>query len=87
MEAERSSAPLFQPLKMGDQTFPNRIVMAPLTRMRCDLPGMAGSVPNDLIVEHYRKRADQCALIVSEATWISPEGDCFPGSPGIVTYA
>jgi NADH:flavin oxidoreductase / NADH oxidase family len=40
-----SSQPLSAPVKMGDLLLSNRIVMAPLTRMRADNPG---HVPNDL---------------------------------------
>ena len=72
---------------MGDLELPNRLVMSPLTRMRCDEPGMKGGIPNDLMVEYYAKRADQSAFIIAEVAWVSPEGDCFPRSPGIVTPA
>lgn len=41
---------LFKPLKIGDITIPNRIVMAAMTRMRCD---KNAKVPNDLMAEYY----------------------------------
>jgi|GEM_PF-4854871 len=40
-----SLQPLFTPVKMGDLLLPNRIVMAPLTRMRIDT-GIRHLVPN-----------------------------------------
>ena len=56
--------------------------MAPLTR------GRAGDarVPNDLMVEYYRQRAD-AGLIISEATAISAEGFGWGGAPGDYTDA
>jgi len=70
---------LFEPLTLGDLTLPNRIVMAPLTRMRATAPG---DVPNDLMLEYYRQRAG-AGLIVSEGTQISPIGKGYMDTPGI----
>ncbi len=69
---------LFQPLKLGAITAPNRILMAPLTRGRAD----PGFVPNEMMVEYYRQRAS-AGLIISEATGISVEGLGWPNAPGI----
>ena len=44
---------LFSPVTLGDLELANRVVMAPLTRMRAGTSG----APNDLIVEHYAQRA------------------------------
>jgi N-ethylmaleimide reductase len=46
-------ATLFSPLQIGAIQISNRIVMAPLTRMRAG----AGSVPTALNAEHYAQRA------------------------------
>lgn len=70
---------LFEPLTLGDLILPNRIVMAPLTRMRATSPG---DVPNDLMLEYYRQRAG-AGLIVSEGTQISPIGKGYMDTPGI----
>ena len=60
---------LFTKITIGGQELQNRIVMAPLTRGRCD----EGSVePNDLMKEYYTQRAS-AGLIISEATAISEE--------------
>jgi 2,4-dienoyl-CoA reductase-like NADH-dependent reductase (Old Yellow Enzyme family) len=69
---------LFDPLKLGPYTLPNRILMAPLTRSR------AGSerVPNGLMAEYYAQRAS-AGLILSEATSVTPMGVGYADTPGI----
>ncbi len=42
----------------------------------------AGNVPTDLTVQYYEQRAT-AALIITEATQISPEGVGYPNTPGI----
>ncbi len=71
---------LFSPLTLGELELPNRLVMAPLTRLRS---GEAG-VPGPLVAEHYRQRAS-LGLIVSEGTYPTPAGRAYPGQPGLVT--
>jgi N-ethylmaleimide reductase len=70
---------LFSEEKLGALTLPHRIVMAPLTRSRSSQPG---DIPNDLNVEYYRQRAS-AALIITEATQITPEGKGYAFTPGI----
>ena len=69
---------LLTPLQLGAYTLKNRIIMAPLTRMRAD----ANLVPTDLIVEYYRQRSS-AGLIITEATQISRLGQGYPTTPGI----
>lgn len=71
---------LFSPLTLGELELPNRLVMAPLTRLRSGENG----VPGPLVVEHYRQRAS-LGLIVSEGIYPSPAGRSYPGQPGLVT--
>ena len=71
---------LFSPLSLGELELSNRLVMAPLTRLRSGKEG----VPGPLVVEHYRQRAS-LGLIISEGTYPSPAGRSYPGQPGIVT--
>jgi N-ethylmaleimide reductase len=71
---------LFSPMSLGELELPNRLVMAPLTRVRSGKEG----VPGPLVVEHYRQRAS-LGLIVSEGTYPSHAGRGFPGQPGLVT--
>jgi N-ethylmaleimide reductase len=70
---------LFKPLQLGALTLPNRVIMAPLTRLRSIEPG---DVPTPLMAEYYTQRAD-AGLIISEATHISPQGKGYAGAPGI----
>ena len=72
-------AKLFTPLRLGDLTLPNRIVMAPLTRNRA-LP--EGDVPYELHAEYYAQRAS-AGLIITEATQITQEGKGYIQTPGI----
>jgi N-ethylmaleimide reductase len=74
-----SAQPLFTPLRMGDLDPPNRIVMAPLTRMRAE---PIDHVPTALQAEHYAQRAS-AGLIVAEATAISPDGFGYADTPGL----
>lgn len=71
---------LFSPLTLGELELPNRLVMAPLTRVRSGKEG----VPGPLVVEHYRQRAS-VGLIVSEGVYPTPAGRSYPGQPGLVT--
>jgi len=64
---------------MGDLLLPNRIVMAPLTRMRAANPG---HVPTDLHAEYYAQRAS-AGLIIGECTEISPEAYGWADTPGL----
>ncbi|BCW18285.1 alkene reductase [Arthrobacter sp. NtRootA9] len=71
---------LFSPLTLGELELPNRLVMAPLTRVRSGEEG----VPNALVAEHYRQRAS-LGLIVSEGTYPSAGARSYAGQPGIFT--
>jgi N-ethylmaleimide reductase len=71
--------PLFTPVRFGDLDLPNRIVMAPLTRMRA---GSTDHVPTALQAEYYAQRASS-GLIVAEATAISPDGFGWADTPGL----
>lgn len=73
---------LFTPVRLGALEAPNRIVMAPLTRMRAG----PGRVPTALMAEYYAQRT-AAGLIVSEATAISQQGTGCPNAPGIYTIA
>lgn len=69
---------MFTPIKLGAIELKNRLVMAPLTRMRA----IAGHVPNPLAKTYYAQRAS-AGLIITEATQISPLGMGYPATPGI----
>ena len=70
---------LFQPYRVGPYNLPHRIVMAPLTRSRARQPG---NVPGPLNACYYAQRAS-AALIISEATQVSMQGQGYAWTPGI----
>jgi len=75
-----SDQPLFTPVRMGGLDLPNRIVMAPLTRMRA---GSIDHAPTGLQAEYYAQRAS-AGLIVAEATAISPDGFGWADTPASI---
>ena len=72
---------LFEPVKMGTQTLKNRIIMAPLTRLRAVEPG---DVPTALASEYYAQRSG-AGLVITEATQVSFQAKGYAGAPGIHT--
>jgi N-ethylmaleimide reductase len=71
---------LFTPLQLGALCIPNRIIMAPLTRMRAG----SGNIPTALNAKYYAQRAT-AGLIIAEGTAVSPQGQGYPSAPGIYT--
>lgn len=69
---------LFTPVQVGAYKLPNRMVMAPLTRMRAE----KGNVPTELNATYYAQRTS-AGLIISEATQVSQQGYGYAYSPGI----
>jgi 2,4-dienoyl-CoA reductase-like NADH-dependent reductase (Old Yellow Enzyme family) len=69
---------LFDPLKVGDLTLKNRIVMAPLTRARSGVE----RTPGPMVAQYYAQRAS-AGLILSEATSVTPMGVGYVDTPGI----
>ena len=68
--------PLFQPLKLGSMTLPNRIVMPPMTRSRASQPG---DEANDLMAAYYaqrefRRKQGRWASTFQELTIMPPAG-------------
>ena len=71
---------LFAPVSLGDLQLANRVVMAPLTRLRSG----DAAVPGELVADHYAQRAS-VGLIITEGTFPNAESRAYPGQPGIVT--
>lgn len=69
---------LFDPIRVGDLDLPNRIFMAPLTRLR----GTPDHIPTTIMVEYYRQRAS-AGLILTEGTPVDPMGVGYANVPGI----
>jgi N-ethylmaleimide reductase len=72
---------LLEPFNLQGIQLNNRIVMAPLTRLRADLETLAAC---DMIALYYRQRAS-AGLIITEGSQISPFGYGYMGSPGCYT--
>ena len=77
-----STVDLFTPLQLGDLELPNRILMAPLTRVRTE----QDHIPTPLMAEHYAQRAS-AGLIVAEATMVQEKCSAFVREPGIYNDA
>jgi 2,4-dienoyl-CoA reductase-like NADH-dependent reductase (Old Yellow Enzyme family) len=82
MSPQSSTSPLFEPLRVGELTLPNRIVMAPLTRCRA----IDERTPNALMRDYYAQRAS-AGMILAEATSVTPQGVGYPHTPGIWSEA
>ncbi|MDO0927153.1 NADH:flavin oxidoreductase [Streptomyces sp. TG1A-8] len=67
--ASRAARILSRPITLGGLTVPNRIVMAPMTRMFSP-----GGVPGEDVVSYYARRAGAgVGLIVTEGTYVGHE--------------
>ncbi|MCX4597917.1 alkene reductase [Streptomyces sp. NBC_01549] len=71
---------LFTSYRLGGLTLPNRMVMAPMTRVRAAAGGLATSS----MATYYAQRAT-AGLIVSEGVQPSAIGQSNPGTPGLHT--
>ncbi|MGY2492959.1 oxidoreductase, partial [Cupriavidus sp. CP313] len=78
-----SHQPLLKPIRLGDLDLPNRVVMAPLTRMRAANPEL---VPTLLHADYYAQRAS-AGLIISEGIFVSPEAVGWANVPGLWSEA
>ncbi len=67
---------MFQPVQVGRYQLAHRILMEPLTRSRARQPG---NVPSALNACYYAQRAS-AALIISEATQVSQQGQGYAWS-------
>ncbi len=73
---------IWDPIDVGTATLPHRLAMAPMTRNRSTPDG----VPTQLNAEYYAQRAST-ALIVTEGTQPSEDGQGYMLTPGIHTPA
>lgn len=69
---------LFEPTTLGDILLANRVVMAPLTRLRASDDGL----PGDLVAEYYAQRAGM-GLIVTEGTYPTAVSQGYLRQPGL----
>lgn len=80
ISSDSSVFSLFEPVSFGEIQLSNRVVMAPMTRLRSGSSG----IPGDLLVEHYQQRAS-AGMIITEGAYASEESRAFIGQPGIAT--
>ncbi|GAB2830361.1 alkene reductase [Actinocorallia aurea] len=71
---------LWTPTAAGAISLPHRLAMGPMTRSRATPDG----VPTGLSTEYYAQRAS-LALIITEGTQPSADGQGYPATPGIHT--
>ncbi|MGA4844037.1 alkene reductase [Streptomyces sp. G45] len=71
---------LFSSYRLGELALPNRVVMAPMTRVRA----AAGGLATASMATYYAQRAT-AGLIVSEGVQPSLVGQSNPGTPGLYT--
>ncbi|MFD6950900.1 alkene reductase [Nocardiopsis sp. TSRI0078] len=77
---ENTENPLLSAYDLAGLTLPNRVVMAPMTRLRAD----RRSVPRPVMAEYYAQRAG-AGLIVSEGIAPSLTGQLYLTQPGLFT--
>ena len=71
---------LLHPHRLGELTLPNRVVMAPMSRVRA----AAGGLATPSMATYYAQRAT-AGLIVTEGVQPSLVGQSSPGTPGLHT--
>lgn len=69
---------LLSPTQLGSLSIPNRVLFAPLTRVRAN----AENVPGTLMADYYRQRAS-AGLLIAEATMVAADAQAWPHQPGI----
>ncbi len=75
-----SEHPLYTPVDLGKLQLSNRVVMAPLTRIRAETDGTS----NEMMKKYYAQRAS-FGMIITEGTWPIREGRTWGRQPGIET--
>ncbi|OBR07022.1 LOW QUALITY PROTEIN: NADH-flavin oxidoreductase/NADH oxidase [Colletotrichum higginsianum IMI 349063] len=74
----RESRKLFSPLRLGEMNLEHRVVMSPLTRLRCP-----GGFPTSVVTEYYTQRATKGGLLITEGMHPSLMGGGYYGAPGM----
>ncbi|KAJ5591928.1 uncharacterized protein N7459_002297 [Penicillium hispanicum] len=75
---------LFTPIRVGHMELANRVALAPMTRFRAD----DQHVPLPFVKDYYAQRGSvPGTLLITEATFISPEAGGYSNVPGIYTDA
>ncbi|GJC77456.1 flavin oxidoreductase hxnT [Colletotrichum liriopes] len=83
----RANNKLFSPLRLGRMNLEHRVIMSPLTRLRCP-----GSIPTPVVTEYYTQRATKGGLLITEGMhpslmvrqfYLSENAGGFYGVPGM----
>lgn len=74
----RESSKLFSPLRLGTMNLEHRVVMSPMTRLRCP-----GGVPTPSVTEYYAQRATKGGLLITEGMHPSLMV-CLPTVPNVL---
>ncbi|MBT8316653.1 MAG: alkene reductase [Lutibacter sp.] len=75
----KTKQPLLTPYQMGDLTLKNRLIIAPMTRSRCN---NSDHTPTELQATYYKQRAS-AGLIISEGSQVSKRAVGYVNTPGI----
>jgi N-ethylmaleimide reductase len=70
-------------LQLGEYTLKNRVVMASMSRLRCD---PKTGVPTELLAKYYGQRAGAGLVLTEAASW-SQRGVAYPGSGELYNQA
>lgn len=68
----RESSKLFSPLRLGEMNLEHRVIMSPMTRLRC-----LGGFPTPVVTEYYTQRATKGGLLITEGMHPSLMVRCF----------
>ena len=74
----KNNITLFDPIQVGDLHLPNRMFMAPLTRLR----GTVDNLATPIMADYYAQRAS-AGLIISESIAVDPLGVGYHNVPGL----
>jgi NADPH2 dehydrogenase len=73
---------MFQPIKIGNITLSHRVVLAPMTRLKCSRHSYVPILP--LMKEFYSQRSSTPgSLLISDATLIAAKAGICNNVPGI----
>jgi N-ethylmaleimide reductase len=75
----KTKQPLLTPYQMGDLNLKNRLIIAPMTRSRCN---NNDHTPTELQAIYYKQRAS-AGLIISEGSQVSKRAVGYVNTPGI----
>ena len=76
-------SPLFTPFSIGDLRLPNRVLVAPM----CQYSAVEGSAGDWHLIHLGQLALSGAALLIVEATAVSPEGRITPGDLGLYSDA